>query len=109
MTGIFITGSLQEHDDMFRCEYLGYVPLTQDTPAERLAKVYHLRTEEFDKKHCSGRTQRGEIVPNNTNEYLASTRHAAMVLQEVRCDAHKQGVSYKELLDAIQDARNSFL
>ena len=68
------------------------------------AEEYVRRTEEHDRKVCTGPIVRGEIMPIG-NEVSLCARHAGRVLNELTDEVVAQGWNRRQLLTEIQKIR----
>jgi len=88
-------------NDQWVSQHLGE-PLPPD-PLLHYAKAYHQRCDRYDEEVCTGAPGPGGYKrPYNTQERIASNKHAKQTLQEVSQEAQAAGLDSTGLLKLIQ-------
>lgn len=93
--------TLASRDD--RIEWLGvdWSADYQEQIKHELAKRYHIETERFDRKVCTGVIREDGIMPVTPEERRLSNQNAIVLRDRLIQEAERYGISPKEMRKAI--------
>jgi hypothetical protein len=90
----------------FEREYLGmpYTPTKEEIRLRELAEEYHQRTEEYDRKVCTGPIHNSAIMPADGLEFVSINRNARRVREMLWEEVRALRFSRQQWMEAISDA-----
>ena len=100
---------MTDHEKEFIAEFMWEPLSVNDAQREldRLAAEYHVHTEAFDQRVCTGRTENGTAVPLGADERGTISRHARELRIQLNRTAEELGFTRREANASVVAAARS--